>query len=67
MRVQGSVLVVRCGAERLMATPAPGTTIAVGDLVALSVEVDRVSVLSEGNARTGSHPQPDGTRAAADV
>ncbi|MBK6842907.1 MAG: heme ABC exporter ATP-binding protein CcmA [Gemmatimonadetes bacterium] len=67
MRVQGSVLVVRCGAERLMATPAPGTTIAAGDRVALSVAADRVSVLSEGNAPMGSHAQPDGTRAAADV
>jgi hypothetical protein len=50
-----------------MATPAPGTTIAVGERVALSVAADRVSVLAEGSARMGSHAQPGRTRAAADV
>jgi ABC-type sulfate/molybdate transport systems ATPase subunit len=61
MRVQGSVLVVRCGAERLMATPAPGTTIAAGDRVALSVAADRVC--SPKEHAIGLHAQPAGTRA----
>lgn len=67
MRVQGGVLVVRCGAERLMATPAPGTTIAAGDRVALSVDADRVSVLSGRESRQPLRANYDGTRGAADV